>query len=117
MHSTRGRDGGRLALRCEGCVYEFTSQLFVEEATSDRVFTQAPYAEKGERDTRNANDGIFQNGGSQLMLALDPLNAGYAATFEIGLDLSDAEVGKADRGGGPGGPGGRRGPPPGRPPA
>ena len=102
-----------------GDVYEFTSQLFFDEAMSDSVFKQAPYAEKGERDTRNANDAIFQEGGTQLMLALSPQSAGYAATFDIGLDLSDAEVGKADRGGGPGGPGGpggRRGPPPGRPP-
>src|SRR5687767_4533577 len=54
-----------------GEVYEFTSQLFFDEASSDRVFAKAPYAEKGERDTRNANDGIFQEGGNQLMLALN----------------------------------------------
>ena len=105
--------------------YEFTSQLFFDEALSDRVYAKPPYAGKGARDTTNASDGIFRESGGQLMLAVAPAGAGYAAAFGIGLDLSNAETGKAERSdgsegmGGPrgGGPGGRRGPPPGgRPP-
>jgi protocatechuate 3,4-dioxygenase beta subunit len=97
-----------------GQTYEFTSQLFFDEAMSDRVFAKAPYSGKGQRDTLNANDGIFQNGGSQLMLAVAESNGRYSATFDVGLDLSNIETGRADRGGGPGGPGGRGRP--GRPP-
>src|SRR2546423_9613621 len=40
--------------------YEFTSQLFFDDAFTDRVFTRQPYAAKGQRDLRNSNDGIFQ---------------------------------------------------------
>ena len=99
---------------------EFTSQLFFDESLSDRVFAQAPYAGKGRRDTMNASDGIFRESGGQLMLAVAPSGAGYKASFYIGLDLTNAETGKAERSdfsegmrGPPGGPGGRRGPPPG----
>lgn len=92
-------------------VYEFTSQLFFDEATTDRVFAQAPYAAKGQRDTTNAADDIYREQGRQLLLAVAPSGQGYAATFDIGLDLSDAAKGRADAMGPP--PGGR---PPGPPP-
>jgi protocatechuate 3,4-dioxygenase beta subunit len=83
--------------------YEFTSQLFFDDALTDRVFTQAPYASKGTRELRNAEDGIYREAGPQLVLAAAPEGAGYRASFDVGLDLSNAEVGKPDRGGGPGG--------------
>jgi protocatechuate 3,4-dioxygenase beta subunit len=67
--------------------HDFTSQLFFDEALSDRVFAQAPYAGRGRRDTTNARDGIFRTSGSQLMLAVVPSGAGYAASFDIGLEL------------------------------
>ena len=93
--------------------YEFTSQLFFPESLTDRVHARAPYNSKGQRDLRNENDGIFrQAGGDTLLLAVAEEGDGYRATFDVGLDLSDAEVGRADRmgrGGPP--PGGRRRPP------
>ncbi len=100
-------------------VYEFTSQLYFDDALSTVVFARAPYASKGQRKTMNADDGIYREGGSRLMLAVADENPGYAATFAIGLDLSNAETGRPDRSGAPGGrggppPGGRR---PGGPPA
>jgi protocatechuate 3,4-dioxygenase beta subunit len=67
---------------------EFTSQLFFEDSFSDQVFTQPPYASKGQRGTLNANDGIFGNGGDQLTLQPTPSGAGYTATFDIGLQLA-----------------------------
>jgi protocatechuate 3,4-dioxygenase beta subunit len=88
-------------------VYEFTSQLFFDDTLSDRVFAQAPYAAKGQRDMKNADDGIYREAGSQLVLAVAPANAGYTSTFDIGLDLANTTVGRPDRGRGPGGPGGR----------
>jgi protocatechuate 3,4-dioxygenase beta subunit len=86
--------------------YEFTSQLFFDGALSDQVHTQEPYASKGQRDTLNNTDNIYND---LLLLAANQSNEGYAATFDIGLDLSDSSVGQPDGGGGPGG----GGPPPG----
>jgi protocatechuate 3,4-dioxygenase beta subunit len=98
-----------------GETYEFTSQLFFDDALIDQILAQAPYSAKGgQRDTTNANDMHFASGGDQLLLAPTETAQGLAATFAIGLDLSDTAVGGADGfsmgGGGPGGPGG--GPPP-----
>lgn len=87
--------------------YEFTSQLYIDDALTDQVFTQEPYAAKGERDTTNATDMHFANGGDQLLLALTEADEGFSATFDIALDLSDADTGAADSfqqgGGGPSG--------------
>jgi protocatechuate 3,4-dioxygenase beta subunit len=65
---------------------DFTSQLFFDDALSDRILANPPYVKSGTR-TRNANDSIYRNGGSQLLLNLTPSGAGYAATFGIGLNL------------------------------
>ena len=99
--------------------YEFTSQLFFDEALNDRVLAKAPYVGKGQRDTTNVSDGIFGESKGQLMLAVAPDGSGYTTSFDVGLDLSNAATGRAERSGGPGGPGGpggRRGRPPGGPP-
>jgi protocatechuate 3,4-dioxygenase beta subunit len=79
--------------------YEFTSQLFFDDALSDAVFTQQLYASKGERDTRNTNDGIFQGGGDELLLEIFEDGDGYAATIEVGIDLSAPAP--SNQGGGP----------------
>jgi protocatechuate 3,4-dioxygenase beta subunit len=67
---------------------EFTSQLFFDDAITDKVYQSAPYNARGARNTRNARDGIYQNGGSQLLLNVKPDGAGYAAIFDIGLNLN-----------------------------
>jgi len=68
-------------------VSEFTSQLFFDEKTTDVVHTQQPYAQKGKRTTLNAGDNIYKNGGSQLLLSVARSGTGYAATFDVGLNL------------------------------
>ena len=65
--------------------YEFTSQLFFDDALTDRVHAQQPYAAKGQRDLRNSGDGIYNQGGSELVLTVIPSSHGYAATFDIAL--------------------------------
>ncbi|MGB9751434.1 intradiol ring-cleavage dioxygenase [Roseiflexus castenholzii] len=77
------------ATNATGQVYDFTSQLYFDDAISNAVFVQAPYADRGRRATLNQNDSIFRQSGSQLMLNLTPLDQGYAATFEIGVDLGE----------------------------
>jgi protocatechuate 3,4-dioxygenase beta subunit len=64
---------------------EFTSQLYFDDAVTDTVFAQAPYNARGRRDTRNQTDGVFANGGTELMLPVQPDGSGYAGTFDIAL--------------------------------
>jgi protocatechuate 3,4-dioxygenase beta subunit len=68
--------------------YEVTSQLFFDEAFTNAVYTHAPYVAKGAPNTPNASDGIFQGGDGLLTLNVVEAGEGYAATFDIGLDLS-----------------------------
>jgi len=95
----------------DGSDYQFTSQFFFDDTLTDQVHSQEPYTSKGQRDMRNTDDNIYNNGGDQLLLNLqgDTTN-GFTSAINIGLDLTDLEVGAADTMGGPGGPGG--GPPP-----
>jgi protocatechuate 3,4-dioxygenase beta subunit len=71
-----------------GAAYEFTSQLFFDDAITDQVYAQAPYSSKGQRTLRNEGDSIYRQGGSQLLLAPAKTAAGYSATFDIGLQMS-----------------------------
>jgi protocatechuate 3,4-dioxygenase beta subunit len=68
--------------------YEFTSQLYFDDALTDRVHTQAPYAAKGQRNQKNVQDSIFQNGGDQLLLQMSEADAGYAGRLDIGLETT-----------------------------
>ncbi len=68
--------------------YEFTSQLYFDDSITDRVHTQALYASKGQRTLKNAQDGIFRDGGDQLLLALTKTSQGFTATFDIGLQTA-----------------------------
>lgn len=111
--------------------YEFTSQFFFDPELIEEIYQEAPYAGKGSPDTPNETDNIFQNSDGQLTLELLPfteeelealnereelegmtaIETGYVATFDVGLDLSDLEVGASDSAGqgGQGGPGGNPG--------
>ena len=68
--------------------YEFTSQLYFDDALSDDVFSQSPYNSRGERDMRNERDRIYQSGGQQLTLQLTKAEEGYVGTFDIGLQIA-----------------------------
>jgi protocatechuate 3,4-dioxygenase beta subunit len=50
--------------------YQFTSQFFFDDSLNDQVHSLPPYASKGQRNTRNSNDNIFDGGGDQLLLNL-----------------------------------------------
>ena len=67
---------------------EFTSQLFFDEDYTDQVYTQKPYASTGQRTILNSQDGIFQQSGGQLTLAVTAGSDGYVANFDIGLDMT-----------------------------
>jgi len=67
--------------------YAFTSQLYFDEATSERIYAQSPYAASGRR-TRNDDDPIYRGGGKALTLTLAPDGNGYSARFDIGLRVA-----------------------------
>jgi len=64
---------------------QLTSQLYFDDALTDQVHAQSPYSAKGQRDTRNSRDGIYANGGDQLLLSLTRDGDGYAAVFNVGM--------------------------------
>jgi protocatechuate 3,4-dioxygenase beta subunit len=64
---------------------EFTSQIYFDDALSDRVLANPPYGTRGARDVRNTADGIYRRNGSQLILPVSPTADGYAGTFNIAL--------------------------------
>lgn len=99
--------------------YEFTSQLFFDDAFSNTLFaSDSAYKKSDRRDTMNADDGIFRESRGQLTIPVAKNGSALSSSFGIALDLADANVGRPDGMGGRGGPpGGRRGgpPPPSRP--
>ena len=64
---------------------EFTSQIYFDEAVTDRVYALEPYARNGQRRLRNDGDGLFRSGGRQLLVTPTPSGAGFATTFDIAL--------------------------------
>ena len=68
--------------------YEFTSQLYFDDALTDRVYALEPYAAGRRRSMRNADDFLFRDGGSQLLIVPVQDAQGYAATFDIGLQIA-----------------------------
>lgn len=65
--------------------HEFTSQLFFDDTLNDQVLSQPPYATRGYRTVLNGQDRIYSD---ELLLDVTPVAQGYAATFDLGLDLS-----------------------------
>jgi protocatechuate 3,4-dioxygenase beta subunit len=64
---------------------EFTSQLYFDEATNDRVLSGEPYS-VGSNRTRNEADRIFRNeGGAQLIIPLKARDDGYAGEFSLAI--------------------------------
>ena len=63
---------------------EFTSQIYFDEAVTDRVYAQPPYARSGRR-LSNEGDGLFRSGGRQLLVTPTPSGPGWATTFDVAL--------------------------------
>jgi uncharacterized protein (TIGR03437 family) len=66
--------------------YDFTSQVCFDDGLTDTVFLQSPYSSKGNRSTRNNNDGIAQQGGSGILLnCVADGSGGYSTSYEVAL--------------------------------
>ena len=72
---------------CGRGAYEFTSQLFFDDALTDQVYARPPYAGPGARRMRNGRDGIYREAGAQLILAVAPSGDGYAGAFDLALEV------------------------------
>jgi protocatechuate 3,4-dioxygenase beta subunit len=64
-----------------------TGQLFFDDTLTDKVFAKTPYSTRPNRDTRNANDSIYVNGGSRSLLSVKKQGPGYAATIWMGVHV------------------------------
>lgn len=62
-----------------------TAQLYFSDSLTDIVYQQPPYSARGTRSTTNASDGIYQQGGSSLLLTVTEDGDGYLGTFLIGV--------------------------------
>jgi protocatechuate 3,4-dioxygenase beta subunit len=66
-----------------------TGQLFFSDALTDRVYRNAPYNQRPNRTTRNANDSIFVNGGRKSLLSSRRRSAGgYLGSITMGVHRS-----------------------------
>ena len=63
-----------------------TGQLFFDDASTDALYAaNAPYSTRSARDTRNANDGIYQGGGAGSVLAVAKAGAGLSAKLAMAV--------------------------------
>lgn len=64
-----------------------TTQLYFPDTVTDEVFSRPPYRGRPQRDTTNATDSIFADGGEQMILDLqgDP-TTGYTGVLCVVLD-------------------------------
>lgn len=66
-----------------------TTQLYFDDALTDRVYQLAPYAARGLRDTTNAEDNVSRFGGAPgtapLQIELVENGDGYSGSFVIGV--------------------------------
>jgi len=65
-----------------------TGQLYFLDTLTDAVYKRAPYNRRPGRDTRNAVDGVFRNGGRRSLLRLRKNGAGYVGTITMGVQRS-----------------------------
>lgn len=69
--------------------YEFTSQFFMVESLTSTVHATSPYNTRGQRNTLNSTDGIYNSltaaAKSALTLAATPTSSGYAGVINLGV--------------------------------
>jgi protocatechuate 3,4-dioxygenase beta subunit len=62
-----------------------TGQFFFPDATTDVVYRSAPYAARGTRDKRNADDSIYVNGGSKSIVKVTKTATGWVGAITMGV--------------------------------
>jgi hypothetical protein len=51
----------------------------------DAVYRRAPNARRPNRETRDADDSLFRNGGRRSLLRLQQSRAGYVGSIKMGI--------------------------------
>jgi protocatechuate 3,4-dioxygenase beta subunit len=63
-----------------------TGQLYFKDTLSAAVYrNRSPYRTRGQKDTPNAQDGVFGQGGKQSMLRLTKHGSGYIGRLALGV--------------------------------
>jgi protocatechuate 3,4-dioxygenase beta subunit len=70
-----------------GRTFDFTSQLYFDDATADAIYANAPYSANTQRRVKNGGDGIYRQGGLQLLVPLERRGDLVTGAFDIGLTL------------------------------
>jgi protocatechuate 3,4-dioxygenase beta subunit len=65
-----------------------TGQLYFPDALTDTVYRRSPYSRRPNRNTRNAADSIYRNGGRRSTLKLRKSGTGYVASITMGVQRS-----------------------------
>jgi len=67
-----------------------TGQLYFPDAVTDAAYKKLPYRKRPGRDTRNATDFVFRNGGRKSLLTVRRKKnaAGYVGTITMGVQRS-----------------------------
>jgi hypothetical protein len=66
-----------------------TGQLYFPDSLTDAVYQKPPYDSRPARDTRNANDAVYRNGGRNSMLSVRKNASGvYVASITMGVHRS-----------------------------
>jgi len=65
-----------------------TGQLYFPDSLTDAAYRKPPYSKRPGRDTRNATDAVFRNGGKRSLLRLRRNGAGYLGTITMGVHRS-----------------------------
>jgi protocatechuate 3,4-dioxygenase beta subunit len=68
-----------------GRVDEFTSQLYFDDALTDRVHREPAYAANRGQRLLNERDMVFREGGTRLILPIAKAGDGYHATFSVAM--------------------------------
>jgi protocatechuate 3,4-dioxygenase beta subunit len=64
----------------------YTGQLYFPDTVTDAAYKKAPYSSRGARDTRNANDSVYRNGGKNSLVTIHADGAGgYVASIMMGV--------------------------------
>lgn len=65
-----------------------TGQLYFSDGVTDTVYRRKPYSNRPNRQTRNADDSLFRNGGRRSLLRLQRSGAGYVGSIKMGVRRS-----------------------------
>lgn len=62
-----------------------TGQLYFRDTLTEAVYRKAPYSKRPGRNTRNATDPIYRNGGRRSLLTVRRHGAAYAGSIMMGV--------------------------------